>query len=132
MRVDERLAELDQGELEGQPGDVLPTRYPDFLAAWRADPAHARVPGGETLAECQARAWAALQALEGPGPVLVVTHQMVLSALFCRILGRPLSRHREIHQANTALNLVSRGPDGWSVHRFDDTAHLDEATPAAG
>ena len=132
VRLDERLAELDQGELEGQPADVLPTRYPGFLAAWRADPVHTRVPGGETLAECQARAWAALSELQGPGPVLIVTHQMVISALICRVLGLPLSRHREIHQGNTALNLISRGTDGWRAHHLDDTAHLARLEPITG
>src|SRR5262245_32207641 len=60
VRVDTGLRELDQGELEGLPLTTLAERYAELLARWREDPGVVRLPGGETLAEVQARAWAAV------------------------------------------------------------------------
>lgn len=106
------LVELDQGELDGQLAASLLERYGDFFQAWRDDPGATRVPGGESLGECQERAWTALSealadARPGP-PVLIVVHQMVLSALLCRAMDRPLREYGAMSQRNTAINLL-----GW-------------------
>ncbi len=127
------LVELDQGELDGQRSADLLARYADFFAAWRADPGDTRVPGGETLGECQERSWEALtRALEGrpPGPpALVVVHQMVLSSILCRALELPLRHYGLLSQRNTAMNLL-----GWSEGRLRVVAlnlceHLPPAPP---
>ena len=105
------LAELDQGELDGQRSDALFERYADFFRAWRADPGATTVPGGESLGACQDRAWTALidaLAPQRPGPpVLLVVHQMVLSALLCRVTDMHLRRYGEHSQRNTAVNLLA-------------------------
>lgn len=104
------LAELDQGELEGQEGRVLLERHPALLARWLRDPSHVRLPGGETLGECQRRAWAALRAILDAGPpggaVAVVSHQMVIGALLCRVQGLPLRRIRDQAHEPTAFSLL--------------------------
>ena len=51
----EALTELAQGEWEGQHHDVVSTRWATELAAWRRAPAQNHAPGGESLAEAQAR-----------------------------------------------------------------------------
>jgi broad specificity phosphatase PhoE len=104
------LAELDQGELEGLTGPEALARFPEFFAQWAADPAHAPVPGGETLASCQARALAALGAIarrHQPGDVVaIVAHQMVIASATAALAGAPLSRWRSFtvdHVSVTAL-----------------------------
>ena len=123
------LAELNQGELEGQHGSVLRDKHRDFFRAWAADPSQVRVPGGETLGECQDRAMAALRAIVStsqPGPpVVVVSHKMLISAVICEILELPLRCHRLVGQANTAVNLLSHGSDGFALHRLNEASHLD-------
>lgn len=122
------LMELDQGEWEGRLGHEVMREYPDFFAQWVQDPSSLRVPGGETLAECQARAVAAVEALarrHGPGaPVVVVTHQMVLHTLVLHAQGRSLRELRSLKQGNTALNLLGWRADGWAVGVLNDTEHL--------
>ena len=127
------LEELDQGELDGQRSDALLERYPDFFRAWRADPGGTRVPGGETLGECQDRAWPALTAAladQRPGPpVLVVLHQMVLSALLCRVEGAPLHRYGQHSQRNTALNLLAWRDGALRLVRANIVEHLPPPPP---
>ena len=122
------LMELHQGELEGRPSADLPTHFPELFAAWTHDPTDVRVPGGETLGECQARAIATFTEIcrrHQPGPPpLVVSHKMFITSFICHVKGWPLSRYREIEQNNTALNLLSFGEDGFQVHRLNETAHL--------
>lgn len=111
VRLDARLAELDQGELDGLPGHLLPERYPDFFAAWRADPTHVAVPGGETFGACQARMLAALREIahaqaHAEGPVVVASHKMAIVGMLCAVLGLPLRRYRWLGQDNAAINLL--------------------------
>ncbi|MFT5685034.1 MAG: broad specificity phosphatase PhoE, partial [Myxococcota bacterium] len=113
LSQDPRLAELDQGHLEGKTAQALVSEHAEFFAAWKIDPASCRVPGGESFQECQARGMAALtelaeQAQPGP-PVLVVTHNMLIRSVVCAIRGLPLSQFRNIDQENAAVNLLSYG-----------------------
>ena len=74
-RVDERLAESHRGRWEGRLVVDLEREEPDAWAAWRRGGAEFRFPGGESLAEHQARSLAALDAVRaGPMPALVVCH----------------------------------------------------------
>jgi broad specificity phosphatase PhoE len=129
VKMVQDLAELDQGELEGKKGECLPQDYPEFFSEWIQDPADARVPGGETMAECQARAWRALhQALddsEPDQPLILVSHKMVICTILCRMLDLPIKYFRAIGQGNTAINLLSHGSGGLQLHRLNDIEHLE-------
>lgn len=123
------LQELNQGDWEGRPGHEVMAEFPDFFAQWVKDPSTLRVPGGETLAECQQRA---VQALEGllsehaPGdPVVVVSHQMVIHTVVLNALGLPLRQLRKLKQGNTAVNLLGYREGEWRVCRINDLDHLD-------
>ncbi len=122
------LQELDQGELEGMSGADLADAHPGFMEAWLRDPAATRVPGGETLQECQDRVLRAVQQITakhtGVGPVAIVTHRMVLSCIICEALGLPLRMWQLIGQRNTAVNLLSVRSGQLRLHRLNDTAHL--------
>ncbi len=104
------LAELDQGELEGLAPTEAIAAFPEFFAAWQRDPFVTRVPGGESLGECQTRATAALHSvLESHAPselVVVVTHQMVISALRCALDKRVLTAWRDCLVRNGSLTTV--------------------------
>jgi broad specificity phosphatase PhoE len=124
------LVELHQGELEGRPSADLPDHFPHLYKAWMRDPTDVRVPGGETMGECQARAIATFTELcsrQAPGPpAVVVSHKMYISSFICHVNGWPLSRYREIEQHNTAINLLSYSPDGgdFALHALNQTPHL--------
>ena len=104
------LTELNQGELEGRYGADLETEFPEFYAQWKADPTHARVPGGETLAECSERANAALADLlsrhEPHHAIAVVAHRVSISAILASVMELPVRFNMRIGQRNTAINVL--------------------------
>lgn len=124
----EDLQELNQGDWEGRPGHEVMAEFPEFFAQWVKDPAALRVPGGETLAECQQRAVLALEELlsaHRPGdPVVVVSHQMVIHTVVLNALGLPLRQLRKLKQGNTAINLMGYRDGEWRVRRLNDQDHL--------
>jgi broad specificity phosphatase PhoE len=54
-RPESGLLEIGQGEWEGLHRDEISARYGDILAAWRRTPTRTWAPGGESIAEVQAR-----------------------------------------------------------------------------
>ena len=69
LRPLDTLIELGQGEWEGLTHDEVRQRWPEQLAAWRADPLHNHAPGGEALADALVRARAARETILGAGDV---------------------------------------------------------------
>jgi probable phosphoglycerate mutase len=66
LRPLESLSELAQGDWEGRTHAEVRERYPEQLAAWRADPLHHHAPGGESLPDALVRAGLALESILGP------------------------------------------------------------------
>ncbi len=124
-RVVAGLAEMNMGALEGLSADACMARWPDLLPAWRDAPAEVTIPGGETLAEVQARILAAFHGLvggHGPGErLVVVTHQLALSSLLCGLASRPLAEFRSFGHRNCAFSrvLVGAGVEILEVDRGD-------------
>lgn len=65
LRTEPGLREVGQGEWEGLLQDEVETRYPETIAGWRREPTRFHAPGGESLAEADARARAALDRVVG-------------------------------------------------------------------
>ncbi len=122
------LTELDQGELEGMEGRLLAERYPEFHEAWRTDPTHVRIPGGETLAECQQRAVSALMRIldthEPADTIALVSHKVAISGIICDAIGLPPRFNMMVAQANTAINLLAYQNGRISIVRLNDHDHL--------
>ena len=51
------LKELNLGDLEGVTGEKMRADWPEVYEVWRANPAAAVMPNGESLTQLQARAW---------------------------------------------------------------------------
>jgi broad specificity phosphatase PhoE len=84
-RVDPRLAETARGDWEGRRWEEIEAEDPDGVAAWRRAGATFRFPGGESLAEQQARVLAALEDVRraGAGTALVVCHGGSIRVALC-------------------------------------------------
>ena len=121
--VEPRLAELDQGRLEGMLAQEAMLQFPDFFARWQADPTTAEVPGGESLGACLERARAAVRDIVGRHAsdtrIGIVSHQLVISALLCWAADRPLRDWRTFAVGNgtvstiTSLDPPAVGIAGW-------------------
>ncbi len=129
------LSELDQGELEGLTFEELDNRYGPFMEAWRERPGKVRLPGGETMAELQERAWEALERIreENPeGKVVAVSHNLAIRSLICRIVDLSLENMGRLRQSSGALNVLEHVERGWALRSMNNTFHLmglDGAAP---
>ena len=88
------------------------------------------MPGGETLAEVQERAWAAVQRMRAAHPdgtVVAVSHNFVILTLVCRALELPLARFRRIRQSLAARTILDVGEDTAALLQLNDLAHLAAA-----
>ena len=122
------LLEMDMGELEGLDGPSFARNYPHLLGAWREDPSTVVIPGGETLAQTQARivqAWHDIVAEAAAGAhdrIAIVTHQLALGSLLCALSNRPLPDFRDFTHVNTAYTVV-RLTNGVPVIEAVNQAH---------
>ncbi len=122
------LIEMDVGEMEHLTPAELRERYPEFLSQWLSDDAgDARMPGGETLREVQARAWAAVERIRSAWPsgqVVVVTHNFVILTLACRALNLPLSEFRRLRQPLATRTVLDMQAGQATLLQLGDNAHL--------
>jgi broad specificity phosphatase PhoE len=103
-RVDERFAESHRGLWEGRVVTDIEREEPEGWAAWRRAGADFRFPGGESLAEHQRRALAALDTVrEGPLPALVVAHGGTIRAIAAAGHPRGLDAFHDLEVRNGAV-----------------------------
>jgi broad specificity phosphatase PhoE len=109
-RLDARLREGWRGEWEGSLFDEVAAREPERYAAWRTPEAAIgfHFPGGETLAQQQARVLACLREVEAEsdgagGPALVVCHGGSIRTVLCARDPRGLAAFHAFEVPNVAL-----------------------------
>ena len=132
VQVDERLHEMDHGDVDGLTGEEIQERFPEFLERWRHDdPADLRMPGGETFREAQVRMLAAaadIASRHTESEVVVVSHNLSLHTLLCEALGVPLSAFRSFRIDLASLSVAElREGDTWSVVMLNERCHLAAA-----
>ncbi len=127
VQIIEDLSEFDQGDLEGRYLGDIAREYPELLAAFAKEPGEVRIPGGETLAEVQTRAWRAFTLLldrHTGGSIVAVSHNMTLLTLLCRFLGMTLTHFRRLTQSSTGVTSFERGVQGLHLRVLNDISHL--------
>jgi len=90
--VDDRLRELDFGELEGRTYDEIEREQPAFFRRWMEAPTRVRFPGGESYGELRERVAAAVDeavAAHAARTVALVSHGGVIRAALTVALGLP-------------------------------------------
>lgn len=95
LTIDDRLRELDFGELEGRTYDEIKRDQPDFFRRWMETPTLVRFPGGESYAELRERVAAAVKdviAANSGRTVALVSHGGVIRAALVVALGLPDDR----------------------------------------
>jgi len=125
VQVDDRLIELDYGELDGTPLADVPL---EVWQEWRADPGY-RPPGcAESLAQVQVRTeqaceeWSAVARTEGL--VVLVTHVSPLKAAIGWALGIGAGAAWSTHVDTASISRISVGGGRRVLRTFNETAHL--------
>jgi broad specificity phosphatase PhoE len=126
--VEPDLVEMDVGEMEHLTRTELRERYPEFVRSWMsADAGEARMPGGETLAEVQERAWLAIEGMRGAHPdgeVVAVAHNFVILTVVCRALNLPLSEFRRLRHGVASRTAIDMRDGSSTLIHLNDHAHL--------
>jgi broad specificity phosphatase PhoE len=127
--TDWRLREIDTGRWTGQSGAVLREQELVLLDRWRLHPAGMRLPGGENLAEVQARVLdfcAEVLPWHRGQDVLVMAHGTLNQTLLVHALGRPLSDLWLPQRIdNCQVSRLTFDPsDAWQVLTLAETSHL--------
>ena len=122
--TDERLIEIDYGELEGTPVSGVPE---STWREWRAD-VHFRPPKGESLAELGERVreccedWAVRE--PAGGTVVLVSHVSPIKAAVAWALGVDDGISWRAHLDTASITRVLLRGDRPVLSLFNDTAHV--------
>lgn len=134
-RLDPRLREVDFGLGEGMTVAEMQERFPDRLAAFRADPVNDHLPGGEDPRDAVERGVSCLREIAQDGPdarVLVVAHTTLIRLCLCRLLGIPESEYRRVFPflRNAGLTAIRLEGDSCSLLEFNTPIDLVTAPTA--
>ena len=84
------------------------------------------MPGGESLADVQARAWPVFEALfGGAGTTVVVSHNFVVKMLLVRTLAMPIVEWRRIDIGLASICIINAAGEVPVLERLNDRAHLE-------
>lgn len=146
LRTEPCLREQSFGDWEGRSWQELTRADGPAVTAWWDDYVDARPPGGESLADLDARVaawWESVAATRAGGRVAVVTHIGVVRVMLCRALGLPLDQalrwappaasHTRLDLAPTGAVLGTLGERPWLMtHVRGGAAEGHAALSAAG
>ena len=132
LTTDERLREIDVGEIAGMAWDDVAHEYPRLMEEYRRNPAATRYPGGESVFDVSDRAGDFLQSIvtahEGK-TVAVVGHAIILKAVICHILRLDVPNHRRMTLGNASLSVAEVAVRGGDFHgrvlRLNDRHYLE-------
>lgn len=122
VHVDPRLREQSFGAWEGRSWEDIGAQDPQQRDDVWANYASTAAPGGETLAEVQARALLALDdaiRIAAGRPLLVATHAGVIRALLAAWLHVPLGQSLRLAPEHLGLTEVDVHPEGAVLRSFN-------------
>ena len=135
--IDPRLQERRFGIFEGLLAAEIRTRYPDEHARFASRDPDYEVPGGESASAFTARCLGCLAeiAMRHPGEeVVVVSHGLVLDALYRVAHGLAHGEPRPVPLINASMNHFGYGASAWRMMLWGDVSHLaaEEVTQYRG
>ena len=122
------LSELDVGELDGLSSQEMRSQYPKFMAAWDRNSGEAQLPGGESLAQVQSRAWEWVIDVAGQhtdGQVVAVSHNFTISTLICQVLKLPISSFRQFRVDLGSISAIEVTKSQHRLLLLNSTFHLN-------
>lgn len=126
VQVEPELRELEVGDFEGVLAGSLGTDFSHFLVRWQEGDGAEKLPGGESLADLQRRAWAVVQriAARHDGTVALVSHYFVILTIICAALGLPPSGIRRFRVAVGSMSRLDFKDGHVVLTSLGDTCHL--------
>lgn len=129
--TDDRLMEINLGEMEDKEIDWLHETYPENMAYFDTEPEkYVPRPGGESFPDVVARISPAADEIAARHPgetVAIVSHGCATRSMFLHLKGWDIGRLKEFPKGkNTAVTKVLYNPeDGFRVEYMADSSHLE-------
>jgi broad specificity phosphatase PhoE len=123
------LIDINYGDCQGLTPDEVNENWPIQLTNWYKMPAKAIIPGGESLAQVQERALAALSLIikeHSKHTVVLVSHTVVNRLILLGILGLDIDRFWQLRQEPYTINLFEVENQRYTLFSMNDTCHLED------
>jgi probable phosphoglycerate mutase len=125
--TDPRLRERSFGVFEGLTAREIEERFPDEHARFASRDPDYEVPGGECARVFSGRCIGCLSEIAGRhrgDEIVVVTHGLVLDALYRAARGLAHGEQRPVPLINASLNLFGYDGAAWRLEVWGDVSHL--------
>jgi len=137
VRPVDGLAELDIGPLDGLTSVERLERYPEFSDQWERNAARAVLPGVESLAHLQKRAWQAVRQIakahQDGETVVSVSHSLAITMVLCKVLELPINKFRNLQVDLTSISIAQFRDSRMRLLTLNDLNHLaEDLLPAPG
>jgi broad specificity phosphatase PhoE len=132
VAVREELIECNVGRWEGLSWDGIREQFPEDCENFQRDPSRFPYLGGETYSDVARRAVPVLEQLlerHANERFVVVAHNIVNRVAVATFLGLPLSRAKEIQQANCGVNVIRRENSRTLLVTLNSEFHLEDDCP---
>ena len=127
VEIEPSLNEIDAGELEGTPVDKIGDYLNQLLTTMLQGESAFKMPGGESLAEVQRRAWSTIQRLVSQHPdgvIVIVSHYFVILTIICSVLNLPLSQMSRLRLGAGSISTVVFDGQATRLVLLNDICHL--------
>jgi broad specificity phosphatase PhoE len=114
------LNKMHTGDCRGMSTKILKEKKPDIYEAWEKDRLNYRFPGGESFADLIQRLRGLVLELEQlTVPVLVISHQAPIEALYCYFKGKSphFAPYLQV-PSHTVIELVSTSGGVWTEKHY--------------
>ncbi len=121
------LREIDFGKIEGLNFDEIHAQFPEVARMWRERSPQLNYPGGESLAEFDARIAqfrTRLYRHSENDVVLIVAHSAVLRTLICQVLDLEMRNRWNLRLDLASLSIIDTYADTAILSLLNDTSHL--------
>jgi broad specificity phosphatase PhoE len=131
VETDPSFGDLDYGRWRGRSLKEVSAEDSIALAAWLRDPA-SRPHGGESIEALAARVMAGLERYTQARRCVIVTHAIVVKAVFACVARLPLGSVYRMDIAPLACVRFMHDAQGWHAHSWPGTAGLAPDEDGAG
>lgn len=123
IKFDRRLREISQGQFEGMLFSEVAQKFNSALTDRTRNPVHSRLPGGESVAELNARFKEAIDEIacaHPDEPVLVAAHGLAIATMLCLVRGYPMESVYSHIPENATAEVIQWNPE--NCHNTQDVA----------
>ncbi len=129
IELEDDLTNICLGEWEGVPHKEISEKFPSEYDLWRTEPEKLKIPGGESLADVQARSVSAIERLVQKycgQTIAVVSHRAVIKPLIAGLIGLPAPYFWKIHMDNSSYSIIYHTDlRGYMIYMLNYNRHLD-------